>query len=151
VVVLLGRKDLLVTLTLSSYLKNGMVDFLEKKLVQLIKKGYYQVKICGVFYKKHRIIWKLVTRNDPISYEIDNINLIKSDNKFDNLRLCSGSQNCHNQYKRNNNTSGHKGVTFDKSSNKWRASFMFENKHVHVGRYGLVSMMLFMHYLRLEN
>lgn len=99
------------------------------------KKGYHQVKICGIFYKKHRIIWKLVTSDDPIGYEIDHINLIKSDNRFENLRLCSGSQNCHNQYKRNTNTSGHKGVIFDKLSNKWRASFMFENKHVHVGRY----------------
>lgn len=34
-----------------------------------------------------------------------------------------------------NNTSGFKGITWDKTQNKWRAQIVFKNKAINLGRY----------------
>lgn len=50
-----------------------------------------------------------------------------------NLRICTGSQNQMNRGKQSNNTSGYKGVTFDKRSGKYRAVIRIDRKQQHLG------------------
>jgi hypothetical protein len=72
-------------------------------------------------FQLHRIIWELVTGYDPINFEIDHINLNRSDNRWCNLRLSNVSGNNTNKHLQKNNTSSFKGVNLHKQSGLWRA------------------------------
>ena len=87
--------------------------------------GYYSVMLDGKTYRVHRIIWFMIYEVDPGPYEIDHINGNPIDNRVSNLRLCSGFQNSLNKKRPANNTSGIKGVSYDKyrKNKKWRVLF----------------------------
>lgn len=75
--------------------------------------------------RMHRIIMSI----DNPKIEIDHIHGIKSrnDNRKSNLRIATHSQNNINKDKYKNNTSGTKGVNFDKRVGKWRARITVNN------------------------
>ena len=50
-------------------------------------------------------------------------------------RLCSNQQNSVNKGKNKNNTSGYKGVTWDKNRNKWIAQIKKDYTHIFIGRF----------------
>lgn len=66
---------------------------------------------------------------------VDHINGNKLDNRKCNLRICSQQQNTMNTCMHSNNTSGYKGVTWDKNRNKWIAQITVNYKNIHLGRY----------------
>jgi len=72
-------------------------------------KGYVTVKIEGVSYPVHRIVWLMAHGSLPKKY-IDHINGIKSDNRLCNLREATHSENQCNSPVRCNNSSGLKGA-----------------------------------------
>ncbi|MCP5006232.1 MAG: HNH endonuclease [Planctomycetes bacterium] len=98
-----------------------------------INKGYKMGRIFAEQYSAHRIIWKMVTDNDP--NEIDHINRDRADNKFENLRSVSHQENHQNLPLHKNNTSGIVGVDWDKARNKWRAQIKVNTKTVQIGRF----------------
>ncbi len=82
--------------------------------------GYLTGAVDGVVYMAHRVAWAIQTGTHPDG-EIDHINHIRHDNKFGNLRIVSGSDNCMNRTKATNNTSGVTGVTWEAGKAKWVA------------------------------
>jgi hypothetical protein len=76
-------------------------------------------------YKAHRIAWLLVHGEIPEA-DIDHINGDWRDNRIANLRLASRSQNNWNARLAKNNTSGFKGVTWDKKAEWWMAQIHYE-------------------------
>jgi hypothetical protein len=52
-----------------------------------------------------------------------------------NLRWCTYQQNSQNASISSNNSSGIKGVTFDKKSQKWRAQIMIDGIKIYLGLY----------------
>ena len=58
--------------------------------------GYLRVKLFGELYQLHRIIWKLMTSQDPTHF-IDHKNRNRSDNCWKNLREASDSQSTANR------------------------------------------------------
>lgn len=54
--------------------------------------GYLQLQLDGKKYLVHRIIWKLVTGEDPREFEVDHRNGDRSDNRWTNLRLATVSE-----------------------------------------------------------
>jgi len=60
-----------------------------------IRSGEYRiVGIDGKHYPAHRLIWLLVTKQQPaLDRDIDHKNGVKNDNRFQNLRLVSNSEN----------------------------------------------------------
>lgn len=102
--------------------------------------GYQTVKINGKRYKAHRIAWALIEGIDfdDVPSEIDHINLRKNDNRADNLRPATGSENCSNTAVRADNSSGHKGVDFHSGNDKWRARIMKNGKSVFLGWFNSV-------------
>jgi len=93
------------------------------------------VTIDKIAYRAHRIIWLMVTKNDPGNLLIDHIDGNFHNNRFSNLRLATRRQNQCNQKIRADNTSGAKGVTWDKNRSKWLAQIQVEGKHLFLGRY----------------
>lgn len=64
---------------------------------------------------------------------VDHINRDKLDNRRDNLRIVSHSQNHLNSGLFKHNTSGYKGVTWDKERGKWKAQIKWNGKNKNLG------------------
>lgn len=86
--------------------------------------GYLSASLFGnqtylhiVAYAMHHGFWP--TKN------IDHINRVRDDNRASNLRLADDSQNGASQSLRSDNTSGKKGVTWNKARGKWQAQIQF--------------------------
>lgn len=96
--------------------------------------GYIQIRIAGVCYYAHRLAWLYINGNWPLQ-EIDHRNQIKTDNKFKNLREVTRSENGQNRKTLTSNSSGFKGVCWDKRTNKWIARIKLKGKRRHLGYY----------------
>jgi len=96
--------------------------------------GYIGVLIKGKRYLAHRIAWALHHGAWPDD-QIDHINGDKTDNKISNLREATNSQNGKNYGFNCANTSGVKGVSWCKDTEKWRAVIRSEGKARNLGRY----------------
>lgn len=73
--------------------------------------------------------------NAPKNKYIDHINGNKLDNRKENLRLCSFSQNLMNTRKRKNVSCEFKGVSWGKERSKWTAMIQINNKRIFLGRF----------------
>ncbi|MCK5643692.1 MAG: HNH endonuclease, partial [Gammaproteobacteria bacterium] len=67
--------------------------------------------------------------------EIDHANRNRLDNRKENLRQCTPSQNKWNIGKRGNNTSGYKGVCWKKDKQKWVACIRKDHKVTWLGHF----------------
>jgi len=97
--------------------------------------GYIQICYKTKDYRAHRLFWFLQTGHDPGGLTVDHIDENKLNNKFCNLRLADCSQQQHNKSKPINNTSGHRGVCWDKEKQKYVVHINFYKKRIKVGRY----------------
>ena len=89
-------------------------------------RGYLVV---GIKYKKylvHRIIWAM-HGNDPAAV-LDHINGDTQDNKIENLRASTHTENMCNAKRSKRNTSGVKGVSWNKTARKWIGSVWYQYK-----------------------
>ena len=90
---------------------------------RLSSKGYYRVHLNGKDRFVHRVVWLMHYGEWP-RRQLDHINGNKTDNRIENLRECTTSENCINQKgPRKNNSIGVQGVHLIKSSGKYRACF----------------------------
>ena len=96
--------------------------------------GYLAARFEGRSYLLHRLIWVMVTGEWPI-VGIDHINHKRTDNRWSNLRLATNAQNSRNRLLQPNNSSGVKGVFFNRTRNLWEAQIGVNWKKVHLGRF----------------
>ena len=99
--------------------------------------GYTQVVIDRGHFLSHRIIWKMVTGEEPPE-SIDHIDGDTSNNRFTNFRSATVSENLCNSKICARNTSGVKGISYDNSPKRrkrWRAVIMKDQKYIQVGRF----------------
>lgn len=96
--------------------------------------GYVVLKIEGKSCLAHRVAWAHFHGEWP-SQDIDHANLNKADNRIDNLRLATKSQNSMNQRARHTNKSGLKGVTFKSSRKSWVANIWLDKRQQHLGTF----------------
>ena len=68
----------------------------------------------------HRLIWVLFNGDIPSDMQIDHKNGNRSDNRIENLRVVTLTENARNRGISKNNTSGVLGVCWDKSRDKWQ-------------------------------
>ena len=98
------------------------------------KSGYVEARIGGRRYLLHRLAWFVVHGEWP-NGEIDHINGIRDDNRIDNLRVATFCNNQQNKGVRVDNTSGVKGVCWDKWSKSWKARVSSNGVLVYEGRF----------------
>ena len=65
--------------------------------------------------------------------QVDHINHDVSNNRKENLRICTNSENSMNKGLIKSNTSGVTGVTWNRRLNKWVSQIMINKKHIHLG------------------
>lgn len=96
--------------------------------------GYRLTGIAGVIYKTHRVIWKMVTGEEPKDF-LDHRNGIRSENVFENLRPATKAQNAFNKGVVRAR-SGFKGVIRPKpTADYWLARIMKDRKTTVLGKF----------------
>jgi hypothetical protein len=96
-------------------------------------KGYWIVGIKQKRYKLHRLIFLM--HHGFMPEYVDHINGNTGDNRIENLRVATASQNSQNCKKPKHNTSGLKNISWDKDSKKWVVRLKINNVHKNFGRY----------------
>ncbi|NTE87241.1 HNH endonuclease [Agrobacterium rubi] len=99
----------------------------------VLRHGYIGVKVLGVHYMAHRIIWKMMHGVD--ADHIDHINGLKSDNRLINLRNVDATENQHNRKISANNATGHSGVHWCRTTRKYVARIVINNSSRMLGRF----------------
>lgn len=84
----------------------------------------------GLNTHMHRLILGLPTGGSQIVDHKDGNGL---NNQKSNLRICTPSQNMHNISRKSNNTSGFKGVTFNKEKGLFKAKTKHNGKYIFLG------------------
>lgn len=90
------------------------------------------IGIDGKVYQLCSIVW-LYCKGEPVPPEIDHEDRSQLNNRIDNLRPATRSQNNANQKIQYNNTSGFKGVKFHQ--NRWVAECNHNGTYYYLGRY----------------
>lgn len=98
------------------------------------KRGYIQIAVNGKTYYAHRLAWFYVYGYFPEN-RIDHKDQVKYHNWIKNLREASSQCNMRNSGNHKNNTSGVKGVGWDKKLNKWTAQITNNKKSKRLGYY----------------
>ena len=93
--------------------------------------GYIKTRIADKTYLVHRLIFAMHNRYFPRL--IDHIDRNKINNKIENLREATSSENAINSCLSKNNISGYKGIDFNQ--NKWRARARRNKKQYDLGRF----------------
>lgn len=97
-------------------------------------KGYRRIGIRGEKHGAHRLAWLYVHGHWP-SEHIDHIDGNRDNNAIANLREATNGENLRNRGPQRDNTSGFKGVTWDRERGKWTAQINLRGKHHHLGRF----------------
>lgn len=95
------------------------------------KTGYRHITLFNRIEKAHRLIFML--HHGYVPNEIDHINGDRSDNRIENLRETTRSQNQYNKGMCKSNTSGHRGVSWHRKSNAWQVRVDVAGKRHMIG------------------
>ena len=95
--------------------------------------GYRVIQLNAKFYKAHRLVYLM--HKGYLPKTLDHINGDRSDNRIENLRAVSAGQNQHNRKLNSNNTSGYKGVAWDKVNKNWTTYINLEGRRIFLGYY----------------
>ena len=104
---------------------------------QIYNNGYFYVKLCkdGKTLNKtiHKLVGNAFLPNPENKRCIDHVDNNRLNNNVENLRFASHSENGMNQKISSKNTSGFKGISFNKKNNKWMACIRINGKNKNLG------------------
>lgn len=112
--------------------------FFDLEDYNLIKNILWKTDECGYArgydVKTKRLVrmHKIITHTDENTI-IDHINRDKLDNRKENFRYATKSENRINSKTRTNNTSGIQGVRYEEG--KWRVRISVNGKYIHIGMF----------------
>jgi hypothetical protein len=95
--------------------------------------GYRVIGISGKYYMAHRVIFHMFNNYTPKN--VDHIDCNKLNNRIENLREATPSQNNCNTPARKRNATGVKNVSWDKTRNSYRVQIQFQNKKRSIGHF----------------
>jgi hypothetical protein len=100
--------------------------------------GYLQGRVAGVLVLAHRAAWALHHGEWP-NGQIDHINGNRTDNRIDNLRVVSATENARNATLRADNRSGVPGVGWHSRYKKWTARIGVQGRQKTIGYYATLA------------
>jgi hypothetical protein len=109
---------------------NNRKDLIGKK-AGTYKVSYIHIWVNSKSYMAHRLAWLYMTGEFPDS-NLDHKDCNGHNNKWENIRKATDTQNCYNRTKMKSNTSGYKGVYFVRE-NKYRALSSINSVRHHLG------------------
>lgn len=112
---------------------NSNVVKIGQKAGSLSADGYVSVRVNDAQYKAHRLIYLM--HHGKLPRMLDHIDCNRANNRIENLREASLSQNRMNSTIAKNNTSGSKGVWWNKVHQKWQVCIRKDNKSNYLGTY----------------
>lgn len=98
---------------------------------------YVVIGIDRKFYRAHRLAFLYMTGNWP-DREVDHKDRNGFNNTWSNLRDVTHKENSENLSLSKANKSGHRGVYWDKTNLRWRASIMHNGKSRALGRFATI-------------
>lgn len=96
--------------------------------------GYRRIGYKGTIYLGHRVMWLHHTGSWPKKF-LDHIDGNRANNRIENLREASRTDNNRNVLRQRNNTSGYKGVSFMRRDSVWVAQITVNRKNYFLGRF----------------
>lgn len=84
--------------------------------------------------RAHRLAWIYMNGDEPFG-DLDHINRNRSDNRIANLRIVDRSQNMRNYLLCKSNSSGVRGVAWNKQNFRWEAHIKNGNIEYHLGSF----------------
>jgi hypothetical protein len=122
-----------------NYSVSNLGNIINNKTNRILKhdiwNSYRIVKLNKKKHKIHRLVALAFIPNPNKKQFVDHIDNNPSNNNANNLRWVTAQENQFNKKKFKNNTSGFKGVSFDKRYNKWRVDISQNNKHIFIGNF----------------
>jgi hypothetical protein len=114
-------------------LSNSDFDvFIDEEDYDLVNQYKWHLTPSGYIMNGKELIHRVIMSAKK-GFDVDHIDGNPLNNKKENLRICSHGENCRNQKKSKNNTSGYKGVSWRKDAKKYRAYIMKDQKEIHLG------------------
>jgi hypothetical protein len=101
-----------------------------------VGKKYVQVWFCGRLHYAHRIVWVMHNGPIPDGMQIDHVDGDGTNNRIENLRLVTPTENKRNMRKPKTNTSGYVGVTYDKRAKRYVAMVGHKDGTTYLGQAG---------------
>lgn len=100
-------------------------------------RGYIFIRVNGVIAYAHRLAFLLMTGEVPPF--VDHINGDRADNRWENLRAATRSENGQNMARSSANRSGVIGVFWNVSKNKWTAKIKINQRTQHLGHFDSIA------------
>lgn len=93
--------------------------------------GYIHTKIDGQRYRNHQLIYLM--HHGYIPKQIDHIDRNRTNNRIENLRACTQTENLYNTGVLNRSSTGVKGVNWHNASKKWMVRINVKKKTLYLG------------------
>lgn len=113
--------------------RNGDLYWRQSKAGTIDGSGYFQTGIRGKYFKNHRLIFLM--HHGYLPALIDHIDGNRLNNKIENLRAATRSQNSFNSAMSKSNRTGVKGVSWREQMKKYRARIYANKKTYELGHF----------------
>jgi len=114
-----------------TYKFTSINGFINKNATMKHSAGYLTIRIGGIDYLAHRLVFLYLLNYLP--NQVDHINHIRNDNRWINLREVTNRENHLNESLSSNSKTKVLGVCLHKPTNKFRAYIMVHGKQIHLG------------------
>ncbi|CAN7496246.1 HNH endonuclease [Phyllobacterium sp. LjRoot231] len=94
--------------------------------------GYRVVCLDRKIYRAHRLAFVYMTGLEPPEF-VDHIDGDRANNRWENLRLATPSENQHNRKIPSSNTSGFAGVSYMATKRRWRSQISIDGRNLYLG------------------
>lgn len=98
--------------------------------------GYMRVMVDGESVLVHRLVF--IYMGVSLTGQVDHINHIRTDNRWENLRQVSHAENGRNAKKPITNKSGTVGVCWDTNNRKWYVQIKYNGQNHFLGRFSSI-------------